>query len=103
MTSEYDDTLDVDPGDDETTDPDSAADGTAARDTTMAAGARSGAAGVANAELGTSGAPAESLLSPELLARTEVTGGAGLDPNAIGEEELDKYFKGTSTEIHGNE
>jgi hypothetical protein len=72
--------------------------GTEDADTTMAAGARSGAAGVANAELGTSGPPAEDILSPEELAQTEVTGGAGLDPNAITGERLADYMDEGSTE-----
>jgi hypothetical protein len=65
-------------------------------DTTMAAGPRSGAAGVANAELGTSGPPAGEFLSPEELAATEVTGGAGLAPNAIDSEQLADYLDDSS-------
>jgi hypothetical protein len=62
-------------------------------DTTMAAGPRGGVGGVVNPGLGTSGAPAEDMLTPEELAQTEVTGGAGLDPNAISKEQLDGYLE----------
>jgi hypothetical protein len=61
-------------------------------DTTMAAGPASGAAGVANAELGTSGPPAQDLLTPEELAQTEVIGGAGLAPESIDAEQLEGYL-----------
>lgn len=94
MTNRDDETRDVDP------DRLREAADTGGMDTTMAAGPRSGAAGGANAELGTSGPPAEDLLSPEVLARTEVTGGAGLDPNAVGEQGLEEYFSGAE-EIEG--
>lgn len=62
-------------------------------DTTMAAGPRSGAAGVANAELGTSGPPAGDLLTSEELAMTEVTGGSGLRAESIDNHQLDGYFE----------
>jgi hypothetical protein len=61
-------------------------------DTTMAAGTPSGAGGVANAELGTSGSPARDILSPEELAQTEVVGGAGLNPDAVTDERLAEYL-----------
>lgn len=60
-----------------------------AMDTTMAAGPSSGAAGVANAELGTSGPPAETILSPEELARVEEVGGAGLHKESLDKVRLD--------------
>lgn len=62
-------------------------------DTTMAAGPRSGAAGVANAELGTSGPPAGDSLTPEELAMSEVTGGSGLRVESINNHQLDGYFE----------
>jgi hypothetical protein len=65
---------------------------TGGMDTTMAAGTPSGAGGVANAELGTSGTPAQDILSPEELAQTEVVGGAGLDPDAVTSEGLADYL-----------
>ena len=74
------------------TDTSSMSDGDGGMDTTRAAGTPGGAAGVANAELGTSGPPAETILTPEQLAETEVTGGAGLDPEAISGHKLDGYF-----------
>jgi hypothetical protein len=61
-------------------------------DTTMAAGRPSGAAGVANAELGTSGTPAENILSPEELAQVEASGGSGLDTDKVDGANLDAYF-----------
>src|SRR5579859_4160118 len=62
-------------------------------DTTMADGMPSGAAGVANAELGTSGPPAEDILTSAELAQTEVTGGAGLDPKAYDGQRLKDYLE----------
>lgn len=65
---------------------------TGGMDTTMAAGPHSGASGVANAGLGTSGEPPENFLTPEELAETEVIGGAGLDPNDISNAKLKDYL-----------
>jgi hypothetical protein len=61
-------------------------------DTTMAAGASSGAAGVANAELGTSGTPASGLLTPEELAQVEALGGTGMQTGKVDAEQLDRLF-----------
>lgn len=61
-------------------------------DTTMADGPRSGAAGVANASLGTSGPPAGNKLSSEELAMSEVTGGSGLRAESVDKHQLDGYF-----------
>ncbi|MDQ2743920.1 MAG: hypothetical protein M3Z66_16715 [Chloroflexota bacterium] len=74
------------------TDTNTMADGDGGIDTTRAADTLGGATGVANAEFGTSGPPAETILTPEQLAQTEVIGGAGLDPEAISGHKLDGYF-----------
>lgn len=58
---------------------------TGGMDAVMAAGPRSGAAGVANADLGTSGPPASELLSAEEVAATEgFTAGSGETSKASG-------------------
>jgi hypothetical protein len=89
--------------DDEIYDPASGPDATDARtggdnqdDNTMAAGTPSGAAGVANAELGTSGPPASAILTPEELAATEVTGGAGLDLSRVDPVVIEEQIGGPS-------
>jgi len=74
------------------TDTDTMSDGDGGMNTTRPADTLGGAAGVANAELGTSGPPAERILTPEQLAETEVIGGAGLEPEAISGHKLDGYF-----------
>ena len=96
MTTENDRIDDIDAGTDDSR-PVSGDDPDTNFDTTMAAGTPSGAAGVANAELGTSGSPASELLSPEELAQLEVTGGAGFVPGKVNDEELEEYFNDPET------
>ena len=85
-------TEDIDEGTDESRPSRESSSGTDNFDTTMAAGRPSGAAGVANAELGTSGTPAENILTPEELAQVEASGGSGLDTDRVDGAELDAYF-----------
>jgi hypothetical protein len=86
-------TEDIDEGTDESRPARESSSGTDNLDTTMAAGRPSGAAGVANAELGTSGTPAENILSPEELAQVEASGGSGLDTDKVAGADLEAYFE----------